>query len=238
MAMELVSPVTFYLSLTRSVPFGELTLPTRLLASAFLIHYANRAVISVLRQRGRRSPMAFYIPLFAASFNLANGHALGTWLSGFTAPASSHTGGALPPSALASPVFLGGLALWLAGFLGNLAHDEILLRLRGPGKPAYSLPRGLLYDAPFGGISYPNYLCEWLEWLGFALAATFAARVCPPALVGGGVVGSRLACPPWVFLGTELATMSPRALSGHRWYRTKFGKEMPRGRKAVIPGVL
>ena len=31
----------------------------------------------------------------------------------------------------------------------------------------YAIPHGYLYTY----ISYPNYLCEWLEWLGFALAA-------------------------------------------------------------------
>ena len=236
--MELVSPVTFWLSLTAARPFSTLTLPTRILALAFLTHYTNRAVISVIRQKGKRSPMHIVVPLFAATFNLANGHTVGTWLSGATSSASRS--GAVPETALYTPAFVGGVALWVAGFVGNLVHDEILRRLRGPGKPAYSIPHGLLYDWPFGGISFPNYLCEWAEWAGFAIAATHAR--CPPPLFGMGVVATtlteKLISPPWLFVGLEIVTMLPRALSGHRWYKQKFGEKLPRGRKAVTPGVL
>ena len=79
--------------------------------------------------------------------------------------------------------FWPGVALWFAGFVGNIVHDEILLNLRrktmhGPdGKPHYAIPYGYLYR----WVSYPNYLCEWVEWAGFALAAAPF-----PALLGSG----------------------------------------------------
>lgn len=237
--MEIVSPVTFYLTLTRHTSFASLTFPVRLLSLAWFTHYANRAVISVLRQKGQRSPMMFYIPLLSASFNFANAHSIAAWLAGFTI--SSPPSGALTSSTLYSPIFLGGMTLWALGLAGNVYHDEILRNLRGPGKPQYSLPRGALYEAPFGGISYPNYFCEIIEWTGFALAATFAAPFVPPPLIGQGSAVSawkmRLACPPWLFVFGELAFLTPRALSGHRWYAKKF-EDMPKERRALMPGVM
>lgn len=32
--------------------------------------------------------------------------------------------------------------------------------------------------------------------------------------------------------------MLPRAYKGHLWYKEKFGKDFPKDRKIVIPGVL
>lgn len=84
--------------------------------------------------------------------------------------------GAVPEAAIGTPLFWLGIALWTLGFAGNLISDEILYNLRKPGKdgkkkPRYSIPQGFLYSGPFGGISFPAYFCEWVEWLGFALAA-------------------------------------------------------------------
>lgn len=36
----------------------------------------------------------------------------------------------------------------------------------------------------------------------------------------------------------QIAALVPRALSGHAWYKEKFGKKMPEGRKAIVPFVL
>ena len=101
---------------------------------------------------------------------------MGSWLGGRTSPWTSKTG-AVPEIALQSKLFWFGLLLWLAGFIGNLVSDEILYNLRRPDpssgkpKPRYSIPHGFLYSWPFGGISFPAYFCEWIEWLGFAIAA-------------------------------------------------------------------
>lgn len=105
---------------------------------------------------------------------------MGSWLGGRTSPLTAKVG-AVPEVALHSKLFWFGVALWTLGFLGNLVSDEVLYNLRRPSKdekgyekavPRYSIPRGFLYDWPFGGISFPAYFCEWFEWLGFAIAAT------------------------------------------------------------------
>lgn len=111
----------------------------------------------------------------ALVFNILNGTLMGTWLGGRTSHLTTKTG-AVPEAAMGTVLFWSGIALWSAGFVGNLISDEILYNLRRPGKdgkkkPRYSIPQGFLYSRPFGGISFPAYFCEWVEWLGFALAA-------------------------------------------------------------------
>lgn len=39
-------------------------------------------------------------------------------------------------------------------------------------------------------------------------------------------------------LTSRYSAMLPRALKGHKWYQEKFGKEFPKERKAIIPGIL
>lgn len=57
-----------------------------------------------------------------------------------------------------------GVILFLLGMVGNILHDKVLADLRKKQR-GYSIPHGLLYEY----ISYPNYLCEWIEWAGYAL---------------------------------------------------------------------
>ncbi len=114
---------------------------------------------------------------------------------------------------LGDPRFLAGVALFVTGFALNIHSDNTLLRLRKPGGTGYSVPRG----GAFRYVSCPNYLGELLEWAGWALA-TWSP---------GGLA----------FFAYTAANLVPRALSHHRWYRTRF-EEYPANRKAVIPGVL
>lgn len=121
-----------------------------------------------------RANLADY-SIAAAVFNTLNGTLMGTWLGGRTSHLTATTG-AVPEAAIRTGFFWAGVALWTIGFVGNLISDEILYNLRKPGKdgkvkPRYSVPQGFLYSWPFGGISFPAYFCEWIEWLGFAIAA-------------------------------------------------------------------
>ena len=250
---------------------ATLSTPTKILASLFLIHYANRSTISTLRTPAKRSPMHIAPFLSAVFYNLCNGSLMGGWLGGRTLPAASV--GAVPEDALSSSLFWTGISLWAIGFAGNIYHDDILHNLRRPEKggkpkPRYSVPHGALYDWPLGGISFPNYFCEWFEWLGFALACSCIAP--PPALpLATTLLGSKwkmesylkpvssvvqrilpffspnpllqastYLTPPWIFLYSEIFLMAPRAIRGHAWYQRKFGKDLPSNRKAVIPGVM
>jgi 3-oxo-5-alpha-steroid 4-dehydrogenase 1 len=233
-----------------------------------------------------------HLIVFLASvvFNVLNGSLLGTWLGGRTLPTSIGNTGAVPPGAIGTPAFWAGVGLMVVGFAGNVYHDQILFNLRKPGPdgrapPRYSIPHGGLYSAPLGGVSLPSYLCEWVEWAGFALACTALApppalplfdasttfttekanvllasvqafllqlvRLITPFVPYAGrlayaassqpsalLLTSTYLTPPWLFLYNEVAAMVPRAVKSHQWYQAKFGAQFPRGRKAVIPGVL
>jgi 3-oxo-5-alpha-steroid 4-dehydrogenase 1 len=243
MVMELVSPITFVYTYLRS-PLSPLSFgtppplsihnPSTVLAILFLIHYANRAVFSPLRTPSR-SKSHVIVVLSAILFNSVNGPLLGAYLS--SPECHSYLAGAYR-----RPRFWLGILMWAAGFIGNIVHDEILLNIRrkkqaedakkAPEQTAkekkkgehYAIPHGLLYKY----ISFPNYFCEWVEWLGFALAASpipsFASQ------------GSFLATitPPFLFLVAEVLTMMPRAVRGHQWYRRKF-LNYPKERRIVVP---
>ncbi|KAI0776288.1 3-oxo-5-alpha-steroid 4-dehydrogenase-domain-containing protein [Trametes elegans] len=252
--MELVSPTSFLYSFLSSplsptsagtAPPLSLAHPPTLLASLYLLHYLNRALISPLRTPSR-SKSHIMVPASAVLFNVVNGSLMGAYLS---SPAAR----AFLAGAFARPAFWAGVGLWALGFAGNIVHDEILLNIRrnanakgkakkgaddnedaeGKGKAKkgkqehYAVPHGLLYRF----ISYPNYFCEWAEWLGFALAAAPVFSVTS--------FGAFLATvsPPWLFFLSEVFLMVPRAVKGHQWYRRRF-PDYPKERKAVIPFLL
>ncbi|RPD57741.1 hypothetical protein L226DRAFT_615174 [Lentinus tigrinus ALCF2SS1-7] len=252
--MELVSFGTFIYTYTHSPLSPEavgtsppltLTHPPTFLAALFLTHYLNRALISPLRTPSR-STSHLSVVLSAVVFNTLNGSLLGAYLS--SPPAQAFLAGAFQ-----RPLFWFGVALWAAGFAGNIYHDEILLNIRrnakakgkdkAPGANAdaddnngkdkksrgehYAVPHGALYRF----ISYPNYFCEWAEWLGFALAAAPAPSFVSVAAFTASVT------PPWIFFFNEIWAMLPRAYRGHKWYHNRF-PDYPKERKAVIPFVL
>lgn len=237
--MELVSPLAFAYAFLNSPlspsAFGSspplsLSHPPTFLAVLFLTHYANRALISPLRTPSR-SKSSLIIPIAGAGFNIINGPLLGAYLS--SPAARAHTAGAF-----GSARFWAGIALWAAGLAGNIAHDEILLNIRRRrqaqtnntkegGKEHYAVPHGLLFRL----VSFPNYFCEWAEWLGFALAAAPL-----PSFASGSALLASIS-PPWIFLLAEFFTMLPRAWRGHKWYHSKF-PDYPKERKVVIPYLL
>jgi 3-oxo-5-alpha-steroid 4-dehydrogenase 1 len=268
--MEIVSPLTFLLT-SYLHPFSPTPLslpsfsrpalgitPQFILTSLYLVHYLNRALISPIRSPSRSKSHLIVISAGIA-FNIPNGFLLAAFLtSASTATYLSH--------ALYSPRFWVGIVMWAAGFAGNLYHDEILLNIRrkaiakGKAKeleddkqvrqPHYAIPHGGFYST----ISFPNYLCEWVEWLGFALAASPVPNF---SLLPGAkelLVTARGAQfaemghllfpfvdsinPPWVFLLVEIITMTPRAVRGHRWYHERFKDSYPRERRAIIPWLL
>ncbi|KDR83066.1 hypothetical protein GALMADRAFT_57448 [Galerina marginata CBS 339.88] len=260
--MELVSPITFlYTFITSPLTFQAPPLPSlterhAILAICFLVHYANRALLSPLRTPSR-SKTHIVVPLGGMFFNINNGYLLGSYLSSPYARMYLQT---LPLS-----TFYGGLALWAVGLAGNIWHDEILLNIRrkanskGKGKADgsskgehYAIPQGGLYSL----ISYPNYFCEWIEWLGFAIAA--APLPCKPSSLRPSSFLPLLLnpkiyldiwntpaqnfapnlSPPWIFFISEVVLMFPRAYQGHKWYLEKFGDAYPKQRKVVVPFLI
>jgi 3-oxo-5-alpha-steroid 4-dehydrogenase 1 len=244
--MEIISPIFFistYLSSPLSPSPTNLNVPLKLtiLPLLFVTHYLNRALISPLVLTPSRSKSHILVPLVGVLFNITNGSLLGSYLSSETT--ISYLIHQKPSS-----TFWLGIGLWLVGFVGNVYHDEILFRIRrkAESKGKYKEETGQHYAIPTGGlytfISYPNYLCEWLEWLGFAIAAA------PFPVLLDFTPSSVLTTPsqrwfpsltpPYIFLISLICLMLPRAYRGHEWYILKFGDRYPKERKAVIPFVL
>ncbi|GFZ43825.1 hypothetical protein JCM24511_01545, partial [Saitozyma sp. JCM 24511] len=251
--MESVAPVTLITTLYQT-DHPPLTPEAMVLSGLYLTHYFHRAVLSPLVYSPRRSPLHIVIPLLAAAWNLLNASLLATSLAFYP-----------PETTLSSPRFWFGVAGWALGFAGNVYHDEILNDLRRPprrrlfraadqaeaedkkaSKGHYAIPHGGL----FRYVSFPNYLCEWLEWSAFAFAAGPLFIPIPAlsslhlsgrlgrAAAGLGWWPTKLLSPGWMFVLAEISAMTPRAIRGHRWYRDTFGERFPRERKVVIPGLF
>ncbi|GAA5878938.1 hypothetical protein JCM1840_000846 [Sporobolomyces johnsonii] len=211
--MELVSPLSFlyFLSLPPSPSPSSFLVPspTRILdtlrtlprartflVALFLIHYCNRSIVSTVRNPSR-ARMNIAVPFSAALFNLANGCLIGMWIGGGAAGASGAVAQnlGLRNDGSAKVLFSAGAVLWLAGFLSNIYHDEVLYALKRSkmrsaaarpktaGSPSlkdrYAIPTAGLYRF----VSHPSYTSEWFEWLGFLLCtlALAPAPFPPPA---------------------------------------------------------
>ncbi|GAA6041639.1 hypothetical protein JCM8097_007786 [Rhodosporidiobolus ruineniae] len=249
----LPSPSHLVTSLTHLPP------ARKLLLFLYVAHYSNRAVVSELRNPGR-SPMSFVIPLFTVPWNLTNGSLMGFWLGG-GASGRAYTDYGIAGS---KRLFVLGIAIWLAGFVSNIYHDEVLFRLKRakmderakqekekPGsapssaKDRYAIPQGGLYHL----VSHPSYFSEWCEWSGFALAALQLASAPFPPSASSPILRALPSVlrplqhwylqPPALFVLQEIACMLPRARSGHSWYKKTFGEEWKKkgARWAVVPGV-
>ena len=114
---------------------------------------------------------------------------------------------------LSDPRFLIGIALFFTGMHINWKADDILIHLREPGETLYMIPQKWLFDY----ISCPNLFGELVEWLGFAILCWNLPALC--------------------FLIWTAANLIPRAISHHKWYKSKFS-HYPPGRKAIIPFIL
>ncbi|KAJ3522168.1 hypothetical protein NMY22_g12005 [Coprinellus aureogranulatus] len=179
--MELVSPITFFFALKKSplsfyhVPLPDAFSPQGILVTLFLIHYLNRALLSPLRTPSR-SKTHVIVTIAGVAFNLCNGYLMGSFLSS--------------PYAR---IYLGGKA--------QVKKEKDAAERKPGDKPAqagehYGIPSGLLYEY----ISYPNYFCEWIEWFGFALAASplplpideQALRNAPTLFAAAGIIFAAL----------------------------------------------
>ena len=131
-----------------------------------------------------------------------------------------------------------GLLLFVWGMLFNIIHEDELREIRryaarkqeedakakgedpkkgsdGVGK-VYMVPRNYLFE----WCLYPHYLFEWMEWAGYWM------------------IGGLAFTPGRSFLILELATMTPRAWHGKKWYLERFGEKQIGKRYAIIPGIL
>lgn len=198
--MEAVSPALFLRAFVRARGPAAPGIAPHVLALLWTLHYTYRALVYPLRRRRVLRPMPLEIALLSAAFNAVNGA----------------LNGAAAAAARPHPLVLAlGTALWLAGLAGNVRSDETLRALRrGPADAGvYRVPPPV---GPHRWLVSPNYSCEALEWLGYALASGGA-----PAAVSFAV---------WT-----LANLAPRALANYRWCVARFGPDMPRDRYVFIP---
>ncbi len=134
------------------------------MASLFVLHYAQRSLVFPLLMRGRNR-MPVVITLMGAVFNVVNAYMLGGWLF-YMAPEGHYTS-----QWLLSPQFIIGTVIFLAGMCINLHSDHIIRHLRRPGDNRHYLPRGGM----FRYVSSANYLGELTEWVGYAVLTWSAA---------------------------------------------------------------
>ncbi len=167
-------------------------------------HYIHRAFIYPFRIADGRKKMPVVVMFIGMIFNSFNTYLNGQYLFSFS-PGYSNAW-------LSDPRFLGGLALFITGFIINRGSDRILSTLRKPGETGYHIPYGGL----FRWVSCPNYLGEIIEWCGWALATW--------------------SLPGLSFALWTIANLAPRARSHHAWYRAHFS-DYPRQRRALIPWV-
>jgi 3-oxo-5-alpha-steroid 4-dehydrogenase 1 len=164
----------------------------QLLASLYVLHYINRAVVTPLFVAPSMSPIHIIIICAAATFNYLNSSALVGWLMGYgTVPAGlvlQNSGAAACSNAttiqtLTAYIPYIGLALFLLGMYGNIGAENTLFKLRreeahrrvakgekraGPDmySKVYVLPPASGY---FRFVLLPHYSLEWLQWFGFML---------------------------------------------------------------------
>ncbi|KAJ1960362.1 hypothetical protein GGI12_003842 [Dipsacomyces acuminosporus] len=234
--MELVSPLAFALSyFARSPPFSgdsrssgsgssRRTLATHVFMALWMIHYTNRAVIYPLRQQSRKQ-MHLGILLSACVFNVVNGYVNARWLvvfSDISLYSSSMSDSKMAYFSRHPVRCVLGLSMFALGMAGNIHHDNILssLRTRSPRQTAKGDKKST-YSVPYGGlfafVSCPHFLCEIVEWTGFAILTQSPAA--------------------WTFVLSIVCNLLPRALCIDRWYKQEFA-EYPRSRRALIPFII
>ena len=165
-------------------------------------HYIDRSFIYPLKMRISSNPLPLTVLSAGFIFNLMNAYLNGSYIIMNTARYSVNW--------LHDIRFLGGLSIFIVGFLINRHSDLILYRIRQTSQDAYAIPRGGL----FRWVSCPNYLGEILIWTGWTVA-TWSPVAAAFAL--------------WT-----VANLAPRARSHHRWYREYFD-DYPEKRRALVP---
>ncbi|KAI0710175.1 3-oxo-5-alpha-steroid 4-dehydrogenase-domain-containing protein [Earliella scabrosa] len=185
----------------------------RYVYGAVLLHFAKREFETVFVHRFSHGTMPMMnIVKNSAHYHLLSGLLLARSIYSPTFAANSPW---IRGTIRENPTFLWScLGLFLFAELSNL-HTHLTLRnLRPEGSTKRAIPRGY----GFSLVSCPNYLFETLAWTSIAV-----------------MTGSYAA---YIFLAVSTYQMAVWAIKKHRNYKKEFGKEYPRGRKAMFPFVL
>ncbi|HEY90249.1 MAG TPA: DUF1295 domain-containing protein [Dehalococcoidia bacterium] len=165
-------------------------------------HYIDRSLIYPLKLRISSNPLPLTVLSAGFVFNLMNAYLNGSYIIMNTTRYTA--------SWLHDIRFLGGLSIFMVGFIVNRHSDLVLYRIRQTLQDTYAIPQGGL----FRWISCPNYLGEILLWTGWTVA-TWSPVAAAFAL--------------WT-----IANLAPRARSHHKWYREYFN-DYPEKRRALVP---
>jgi 3-oxo-5-alpha-steroid 4-dehydrogenase 1 len=201
-----------------------------ILGLLYIVHYANRAVISPLLLAPSMSPIHATVTAAMSLFQFMNSSIIACWI----VYAARDKGGE-NTSLLLSLLSVLGFVLYFGGLAGNIVAENKLFSLRrgaakrkakSEGKATVTYDK--VYTIPpaegvFSYVLYPHYVLEWFEWTGFWV-------------LGGawGLGWGNRSAALW-FVINEIVTMLPRAYDGKFWYEGKFGKRAVAGRAGAIP---
>ena len=152
--MEIIGPVNLLAILYTQLDGDLAALPTtgsKLATALYVLHYANRAVISPFVSAPSMSPIHAFIVSSAMMFNWFNSVCLAGWVLGFPldialglgsgSGSGSEPGAVLQASTVAQAqaqaqgtgqtwLLGGGLAMFFIGMIGNIYSERTLFRLR------------------------------------------------------------------------------------------------------------
>ncbi|KAI0445541.1 3-oxo-5-alpha-steroid 4-dehydrogenase-domain-containing protein [Xylaria telfairii] len=215
-----------YTMSTLPIQHGITDLPwqNKVLASLFVMHYIYRAVFFPFLQPSM-SPIHASIWALAMVFQVVNGTAIGCWLAAY----GPTTQAQWDAQGFSVARFSIGLVIFYVGLAGNYFSDEELREIRRSEmrrqeklkKQGKAIDKH--YEVPQNGLFkymlFPHYFMEWVEWTGYWIA--------------GGLAFTPARC----FLLNEFFAMLPRAVSGGKWYKERFGEDKIKGKYVIIPGV-
>ena len=213
-----------------SVAGTGLPIQHEILGALYVIHYANRALITPLLLAPSMSPIHASVMVMMAIFQILNASNLACWIV-----YSAREMGGKNKSPLFSAMSVLGFVLYIGGLAGNIVAENKLFSLRrgaakrkakSEGKATvtynkvYTIPAA---EGVFKYVMYPHYVLEWVEWTGvWVLGGAWG--------LGWGNKSAAL----W-FVISEITAMLPRAYDGKKWYEGKFGKRAVAGRAGAIP---
>ena len=147
----------FFLMLIYFLIAGDYTNPVHVIFTVLYCgHYFNRSFVWPMRAQSTDKKMPLMVVFSAIGFNFVNVFFQGTWI--FLLSDYSY-------GWLTTTPFLIGLFVFFLGFYINVRSDEIMINLRKEKGDGYHIPKGFLFNK----VSNPNYLGEFIEWLGWAI---------------------------------------------------------------------
>lgn len=173
----------------------------------FQAHYIQRSIIYPLKMNSSAKPVPMLISGLGALFNILNGYLNGWGI--YCSPMSAK----YTRDWIATPQFIIGQLVFIAGMTINIHSDSVLRKIRAKYPGEYKIPMEGFHKF----VANPNYLGELMEWVGWSIATLSWCGV--------------------AFAVYSFANLAPRALKNLKWYRAKF-PEYPKNRKAIVPFIL